>query len=220
MKKTKILCLVIFFVFIQGINAAATEVEMSVTTDEGMNATIIQVANTSINTSIYCYAGSCEYNLNNGNVMIGNNTNNITFAQYDTYITEYNDGGGSGGGLSLNGLVHKLMSAVYKYLNGIDDTTTSGMLLKVLDDVFVSHAEHQVTLGNIEYIAGEVDRLNAEVYIMKEYLGNFTPNALYLEAITGAERSRRLGQQVTTENGFVCDFTVFGHDCFRLVQLE
>lgn len=175
-----------------------------------MNVTLIEDSDI-VNTDIICLGNECNHNIYNGEVYVegGQNTTINNNMYYEKYIKKGSD-------FSMYELVDRMNYNFISYIynKNVNDNNIL-KFFQILDMIFVSHMEYYTTQNNVEYMANEFDRLNAEVMLIKQHL-NITLNLELVECQAGINKAKRTGQIVHTEHNYTIDINTFGEECIKI----
>jgi len=190
------------------------EVNIGLETDGNITSTIVEEGNV-VNTGIICIGNVCNYDISDGQVYVegGQNTTVYHTNHYDKLESNHIDNSAD---FTMRTLVRNIAKYFVQYINGEevkDDYVYD--FFGILDEIFVSHKENVVTLGNLEYIGAEFDKLKAENEMLKVYL-NVSLNQDTLECQTGINKAKRTGMKVVTEHGWIIDLKIFGEECIKI----
>ena len=203
----KIILITIMLILMSSLCLADAEINMTIVADGDINSTITEVATGDINTDIHCYGATCTTNLYDGNVNLPNETH---FDFNDYRVTNKR-------GLTFRKFLNTANLMLNRYVtdNKPQFNHDGWNFWEMLDIVFVSHNEFEFTRMNTYYLGEQIDMLKAENKLLRTHL-NITYNPELLECQAGIEKAKRIGQKITTENGFKVDINAFGETCIKI----
>ena len=204
MKKTIYIIMIILLI---SIVKATTDVEIAIESEQEIDSTIVQIGEEDINTDLYCVAGNdCNFNIDGGDLNVPEGVNVNQHNEYNSY---------GGGGMSFTWFVRYIESNFYKYAIGKQVSENVNRIIDSFANVFVTREEFVPSQVNIDYLANEVDKIKAEKYAIKQYF-NITLNEEYVKIVAGAYKSQRIEQPVQLDNGYLCNYVLYGMDCIKV----
>ena len=192
---------IVLLVLIGVVSAGENETELyvGVTTDGDLNAVIVENAEGSIDNTIYCNGATCNTNINGGTIT----PSEEQIFNYNTYGPNYITKHGNS--FSINRLFEQMARGAEDYYIGDSRRTSSDVwnMWGLLDAMFVSHRESRAVFNNVDYLARQMDNLQARVNIM-ERMFNLENNTDYQKEVadqTIINYANRTGDYTCFEDG-------------------
>lgn len=193
-----------------------TNVQIAIVSDQDINSLIVETSTGNIDNTIVCNGGTCNTNVQSGNVNVPPGQT-FNYNDYGAdYITEHRSGG-----LGISTIVEKMDGAATDYVKSAKKFGSDYWydFWGLLDSMFVSHKEFQPVANNVNYLADKIDKLEAENTMLMQYL-NLTFVNETLECRTALNKAHRIGMEVKTVNGWIADPETFGEQCIKIISIE
>jgi hypothetical protein len=221
--KNKIMVMAIICLFVMTVFVVAeeeqeeqpAELQVVITTDQNIDALIVENSDGDIDNTIICNGGTCTTNVQGGTISVPEGQT-FNYNEYKTeYVTKH------GGGLGISEINERLAGEAQNYNNRTKKFGSSYWydFWGLLDSIFVSHREFQPVSNNVNFLADKIDKLEAENTMLMQYL-NLTFVNETLECRTALNKAHRIGMEVKTVNGWIADPETFGEQCIKIISIE
>ena len=190
---------------------ANTTIDVTIISDDNIDANTVYIAEDTINANIECYAGTCNYNVQTGDIIPNNSTEYI----YNDNSYYYEDSSIHKSGWTFKRLVNFITYNTQKYMTDKNMNRDFIQFLDILSVYFVPQPVYNLHLTKLNAAEHNNDLNNAKLRYIENIL-NITYDDELLEIYTAIEMSKRTLQPITTSTGYICNYLHFEDNCVKI----